>query len=124
MKDPQIIRADDRVITSDKYEDGFSGYVSLKGLNAKRRDARFVCSWGGGWDHVSVSFRDRCPVWKEMCEVKDIFFGEDEVCVQYHPKKEEYINNHPYCLHIFRPQNEKLPTPPSWMVGLKDWNRA
>lgn len=124
MKDPQIIRADDRVIISSKAEDGFAGFVSLKGLNGKRRDARFVCSWGGGWDHVSVSFLDRCPVWKEMCEVKDIFFGEDEVCVQYHPKKEEYINNHPYCLHIFRPQNEKLPTPPSWMVGLKDWNRA
>lgn len=124
MKDPQIIRADERVTTSAKCEDGFDGFVILKGLNGKRRIARFVCSWGGGWDHVSVSFRDRCPVWKEMCEIKDIFFGEDEVCVQYHPKKEEYINNHPYCLHIFRPQNAELPMPPSWMVGLKTWNGA
>lgn len=124
MKDIQIISADDRVIISNKAEDGFAGYVSLKGLNGRRRNATFVCSWGGGWDHVSVAFFDRCPEWKEMCEVKDIFFSEDEVCVQYHPKKEEYINNHPYCLHIFRPQNAELPTPPSWMVGLKDWNRA
>ena len=74
---------------------------------------------GMGWDHVSVSFAMRCPTWEEMCEIKDIFFREDEACVQYHPAADEYINNHPYCLHIFRPQEKTLPTPPSWMVGIR-----
>ena len=73
----------------------------------------------GGWDHVSVSFRNRTPTWDEMCEIKRMFFRPDEICVEYHPAESEYVNNMPYCLHIWRPQREPIPTPPSWMVGSK-----
>lgn len=78
----------------------------------KHRPAKVVFSWGGGWDHVSVSFTNRCPTWEEMCEIKGMFFRPDEVCVQFHPAESEYVNVHPYCLHIWRSQNEKQPTPP------------
>lgn len=118
MKNVEEIKKDERVTITRQAPDGFCGFVRLKGISRKS-DALFVISWGEGWDHLSLSFRDRCPIWKEMCEAKDIFFEEDEVCVQYHPKKSEYINNHSYCLHIFRPQKETLPVPPYWMVGLK-----
>ena len=79
-----------------------------------------IASFGGGWDHVSVSKATRCPTWEEMCYVKDIFFNDDEVVIQYHPAKENYINNHPFCLHLWRPQNISLATPPMWMVGIKE----
>lgn len=45
---------------------------------------------------------------------------EDKVCMQLHPRKEDYVNNHPHCLHIWKPINKKIPTPPSIMVGLKN----
>ncbi len=44
---------------------------------------------------------------------KDMFFKEDEIVVQYHPAKSEYVNNMPNCLHLWRPTNGALPTPPS-----------
>ena len=50
-----------------------------------------------------------------MCVIKDCFWNEDEVCMQLHPAKKDYVNNHNYCLHIW-----KIPTPPSIMVGIKD----
>lgn len=87
--------------------------------SAKRRPATIVFSWGGGWDHVSVSFKNRCPTWEEMCEIKRMFFHPAEVVVQYHPAQSEYVNNHPYCLHLWRCQLCAMPTPPSWMVGVK-----
>jgi hypothetical protein len=31
-----------------------------------------IASDGMGWDHVSVSLKDRCPTWEEMCLVKDL----------------------------------------------------
>lgn len=69
------------------------------------------------WEHVSVSLPNRCPNWPEMCHVKNIFWGEDETVVQYHPKKSEYVDCHPYCLHMWRPVNGEILLPPSIMVA-------
>lgn len=73
-----------------------------------------------GWEHVSVSRRDRCPTWDEMCLVKSIFWDEDDCVIQYHPPRSEYVNNHPNCLHLWRPIGVSLAMPPSIMVGFKD----
>ena len=54
--------------------------------------------------------------------MKDIFWGEDEVCVEYHPKREDYVNMHPHCLHIWKPIGVEIPTPPSILVGFKTGN--
>lgn len=64
------------------------------------------------WEHVSVSRQDRCLTWEEMCEIKDLFFFEDEEVMQIHPAKKNYVNIHPYCLHLWRPKTEKIPLPP------------
>lgn len=72
-----------------------------------------------GWEHVSVSHTNRIPSWEVMCKVKELFFEDEEVVIQYHPKKSEYINNHPYCLHLWRPIGVELPTPPIKLVGTK-----
>jgi len=63
--------------------------------------------------------RSYVPSWEDMCRVKDMFFHDDEVAVQYHPAKSEYVNNMPNCLHLWRPLDAQLPTPPSIMVGVK-----
>lgn len=60
-----------------------------------------------GWDHVSVSLAHRTPNWEEMELVKQLFFKEYEWAVQYHPAKSYYVNLHPNCLHIWRPQSKE-----------------
>lgn len=69
------------------------------------------------WEHVSVSFKHRCPTWEEMCKVKDLFWGEDECVIQYHPPKKDYINAHPYCLHLWKPVGVELPMPPKETIA-------
>ena len=78
-----------------------------------------IASDGGGWDHVSVSIagEGRCPLWSEMVWVKDQFFWPHEAVMQLHPPLAQYVNNHPSCLHLWRPQTEPVPLPPSLMVG-------
>jgi len=86
-----------------------------------------VVSTGLDWDHVSVSLRIvkngrehpvlRCPTWEEMCYIKELFFEDTEAVVQYHPAASEYVNHHPYCLHLWRPQIETLPIPDKILVG-------
>lgn len=70
-----------------------------------------------GWEHVSVSCDKRPPRWNEMCFVKDLFWGEDEAVMQLHPPKADYINCHPYCLHLWRPMKGEIPMPPPMLVG-------
>lgn len=71
-----------------------------------------IASHGGGWDHVSVSLQVRNPNWREMCFIKDLFFDPEDCVIQYHPSKSKNINLHPYCLHLWRPQNVVIPMPP------------
>lgn len=68
------------------------------------------------WEHVSVSLAKRCPNWPEMCFIKDLFWSEEEVVMQLHPRRSEYVNNHDYCLHLWRPLREQIPTPPKIAV--------
>ncbi len=88
-------------------DDGGGFRISFEG-----RTLNIIASHGGGWNHVSVSIENRCPNWKEMCFVKDMFFDEEDCVIQYHPPKSRYKNVHPFCLHLWQPQNETIPLPP------------
>lgn len=66
-----------------------------------------------------IEFDARTPNWKEMCHIKDLFWDSEDCVVQYHPPQSEYVNNHEYTLHLWRPIDQDLPMPPSILVGLK-----
>lgn len=110
MKTPQEIMDNPKLTVRESAPDGGRGYLKLGQSFAD--SATVVWSWGGGWDHVSISYPNRCPTWEEMCKAKDVFFREDECCIEYHPARENYVNFHPYCLHIWKPQNMEIPVPP------------
>lgn len=79
---------------------------------------------GEPWEHVSV----RCyqgrkqftPTWVEMCAAKDMFWDAEDVVIQFHPRKSDYVNNHANTLHLWRPTQSNLPTPPAVTVGIKE----
>jgi len=85
-----------------------------------RKEIFVIISDGAGWDHLSASLRSRTPTWEEMNFLKDLFFEDEETVVQYHPKKSEYVNNHDFCLHLWRKHGYEFQLPPSIMVGAKE----
>lgn len=95
---------------------GNCGYFVVP-IPESRRNFNVIVSDGGGWDHVSVSLPDRCPTWEEMCAIKRLFFAPDEVVMQLHPAERNYRNCHPYCLHLWRPQEQTIPLPDPLMVA-------
>jgi hypothetical protein len=77
------------------------------------------------WEHASVhmeerqkngQWRERTPNWKLMCLVKDLFWDEDEMVVQFHPARKDYVNNHSTTLHLWRNSRENFPRPPKMCV--------
>jgi len=114
--------------------DGNNGAFYLESPEPGWRLA-LICSDGTGappfavWEHVSVhAFRSgtrefsgaktRTPTWKEMAYVKDLCWDAEDVVMQLHPRKSEYVNNHPHVLHLWRPVDVEIPTPPSIFVGV------
>jgi hypothetical protein len=99
---------------------GFTGYFRfiLEGQLVK-----VIASDMGGWQHVSVSLESRPnvpPKWSIMCHIKDLFWEDEDVVIQIHPRKSEYVNYHPGCLHLWRcTDGREQPTPPSIFVGPK-----
>jgi len=75
--------------------------------------------WGNneaGWEHVSVSPYDHSitPSWDDMCQLKDIFFEDEEAVIQVHPPKSKYVNRMPNCLHLRRPVGGIKGMNPEW----------
>jgi hypothetical protein len=107
-------------ILSSTHADGNNGAFTIHSIKLKVPLAA-IASDQMGWEHVSVSLPHRCPTWNEMCFIKDLFWGPDDVVVQIHPAHINYVNNHPYCLHLWRRcgRNDYCDLPPSGMVGLK-----
>lgn len=105
-----------RIIIGERDSDGMSGVIQMPLWRGT-----FIASWGGGWDHVSVAPSQKriTPSWDDMCAIKDIFFEDDEWVVQFHPAKDQYVSNVSNCLHLWKPQKQELPIPPSCLVGAR-----
>lgn len=127
MRNIEEIRNTPGLVIKKEGRDGLGGTVFpieyRKGKVKINQDIdkalHFIFSWGEEWEHLSVSTPVKTPTWEQMCKMKEIFWRDDEVCMELHPKKEEYVNNHPYCLHIWRSTGVEIPTPPSILVGIR-----
>lgn len=118
MKTIEQIRNQPRLRILEEGLDGGNAWAYLAS-SRKPHPAAIVFSWGGGWEHVSISFSNRTPTWDEMQEAKRMFWKDDETVIQFHPAESEYVNNYPYCLHLWKKKGEQPEFPPWWMVGIK-----
>lgn len=99
--------------------DGNNGLFVIPRANGSKQRLSIIASDGEGWEHVSVSMKDRMPGWDDMCYVQRLFWSPEALVVQYHAPVASHINNHKYCLHMWRPVAETVPVPPGWMIGIK-----
>lgn len=116
MRNIDEILKNKRLILQERTHDGFSAIIHMPLWVGS-----IICSWEGGWEHVSASPSKKriTPEWDDMCLIKEIFFKDEESVIQIHPPKEEYVNNMPNCLHLWRYTDGEMILPPSFMVGIR-----
>lgn len=98
-------------------KDGPNGLFKIR-LKKVNDPFIIIASDGAGWEHVSVSLPNRCPTWEEMVYIKNQFWARDDCVIQFHPPESEYINNHPYCLHLWRQIGATIAMPDKSLVGI------
>ncbi len=62
---------------------------------------RIIVSIDGGKWHLSISTASASPSYKEIKEARYKFMPNDIYVAQIFPPKEEFINLHPYCHHLW-----------------------
>lgn len=124
MKVPEKYRLKDHPVYGTGISYGNNGVFIIPHHRIDGYYYRCLVSDGEGWEHVSVSLDsknkkvERCCTWEEMCFIKNTFWNEDEVVVQFHPAKSDYVSMHNYCLHLWKPINETIPVPNPLLVGI------
>lgn len=105
-------------MASDESYGNNGAFMIMRPASKGKLPIQLVCiaSDGMEWEHISVSTRHRCPTWDEMCFIKSLFWDGEDCVMQLHPPESEYVNFHPYCLHLWHPIGIEIPTPPSIMV--------
>lgn len=63
---------------------------------------------GKNWVHLSVSRKKSYPTWEEFVQVKELFLGRESKAIQVLPPRSEWVNDHPYCLHLWQCLDENL----------------
>jgi hypothetical protein len=101
----------------EQYGNDTGNGVFLVPLPANNGVLRVIASNGEGWEHISVSLPNRCPIWMEMEYLKRLFFEPHETVIQIHPPTAEYVNYQPHTLHLWRPTGAAIALPPSELVG-------
>ena len=103
-----------------KYGDRFGMFVAMGPCGRKLRmmvDDGHSEPDASGWEHVSVSIEGKHPPnWEEMNWVKEQFWRDSETVLQFHPKKSEYVNIHPNCLHLWRVVAFDHPLPVQYLI--------
>jgi hypothetical protein len=105
---------------------GMNGFFVIP---ISERDIAMVIASSGDleampWEHVSVrigekhnkKLKERIATWEEMCLVREIFWGDDECVMQLHPPLKDYVNVHPFVLHLWKPLHVGIPQPPTIAV--------
>lgn len=62
--------------------------------------------------HVSISYADRDPRWRDLKAIRAAFFPADVDVIQVLPRAGEFVNVHVHCFHLFQ-------APETWQGG---WN--
>lgn len=138
MKVPEQYRVTDHPILASDSSYGNNGFFVIPHHRIALYYYQCQVSDGMGWQHVSISLIkdiaparlrrkqfsmvERCPTWEEMCYIKSLFWDDEESVMQLHPPKSQWVNNHPYCLHLWKPDSIEIPLPLDIMVGNKALN--
>lgn len=100
----------------------YEGFVGSTHLRVIASVSRY--DGDGTWLHVSASGPGRCPDWKEMGEVKEIFVGKDRYAYMVMPDAAHYVNRHPHVLHLWSPLDNNATRLPEFSVVIPEVGRS
>jgi len=67
----------------------------------KHKKCNVIVSKDGGRWHLSISHKKRLPTYDELKQARYRFTPDNIYMAQIFPPMKEFVNIHPYCLHLW-----------------------
>lgn len=67
----------------------------------------FVAREDGRW-HLSIAHPERLPTWDEVKEARYKHLPDKMMVAMFFPPKEDYVNYHPFCFHLWEVQGSEV----------------
>lgn len=80
--------------------------LGQEGVYAYKDNGAVIVSKDAGKWHMSMSFRDRIPTYEELKEARYYFIYDHVTMGQLFPPKSQFVNVHPYTLHLWEVPGE------------------
>lgn len=68
----------------------------------QKGELRIIVSLDAGLWHISISHPSRLPTYEELKEARYVFAPDNIYMAQIFPPQDQFINVHPYCLHLYQ----------------------
>lgn len=72
----------------------------------KYKDCAVLVSIENNRYHLSISHQKRLPTYEELKEARYKFLPDEIYMAQIFPPKKEFVNLHPFCLHLWQIKQE------------------
>jgi hypothetical protein len=75
--------------------------IAMKEGMFRMGSCRILISKDAGLWHMSISRSDRSPSYDEIKKARYMFLPNEITVAQLFPPKEEFVNLHPFCHHLW-----------------------
>lgn len=80
----------------------------LSGLRVIESERQERLADGRLWHHVSCSHQGHLPSFNELKLMKRCFVGDERTALQVFPPAVQYVNDHPFVLHLWTCVSEEV----------------
>ena len=80
--------------------------VVIYSPNEPMDDPNFINGTNG--EHLSISHPHRYPTWQEIKDARYHFMSPDNHVYMILPPKDQYVNVHPNCFHLWGPSKRRI----------------
>lgn len=70
---------------------------------------RVIVSIDAGLWHMSISHPSRLPTYDELKNARYKYLPDEIMAAQIFPPQAEFVNLHPYCLHVWQLREDEKP---------------
>lgn len=60
--------------------------------------------------HLSIAHNRRYPTWDEIRDIRYALVPDEVMVAMFLPPRREYVNQHPYCFHLFEVIESEVPS--------------
>lgn len=114
FKAPECYRVTQGVLATDRGHGNNGAFL----IPATGHPAAVIASDQDGWEMVSIAHCERPLTLAEVDAIRDLFWSQDDVVIQFHFPHQDRKGQHRYAVKLWRRAGQDAQLPPRHLLGV------